>query len=117
MKLDKKLRDEIVKDIKSHLEYYNVLEKNALQELQYVETYEEFMRIKQYLFELIKNRFPIGARYCPFCSEFACQKCPYAKHHGLCNKSSDYMYLCYLIEIELEKAIRKYYKNETYKEE
>jgi hypothetical protein len=122
MKIDTKIRDEIVLSLRSTIDEFIKRQNSLLSSMTQSETVEEFMRRKQCVLENFIDHLPLGASTCYFCIlngkknrfsgllyDFNCSKCQYGKIHGFClNVRSDYSRLD-KARFKLSVVLRSYF--------
>jgi len=120
MKVDEEVRRQLIENLKIWLKRLNRIVKSLVKDMEEAETVEEIMALKRELLLRYICLIPISASYCYFCikHDLECNKCEYAKHHGICTYAeSDYAKIIDKAK-ELELTVAElYYKGEKYGED
>ena len=117
MKVDEKVKEVLVRNLRGWLEDLNGRLKWAIDAIERAETVEEVMYWKKWLLTTMLHNLPLAAGHCYFCLKhnMKCDDCEYARIHGVCaNEDSDYKKITVGVE-RLKKTIDMlYYNDEVY---
>lgn len=118
MKIDEKIRKQLLENIEDEELYYHDVFCDYKEDLKNAKTVEEIMECKQALLIRLINGLPLNIDNCYFClyTGFSCEKCQYAKYHRICGiKESDYYKIMDLVEKLIHTIATTYYNDEKYK--
>jgi len=117
VKVNEATRRKLIKSFKMWLKMLNKVIKSLIKDMEKAKTVEEIMELKKELLIKYVQLMPITSSYCYFCIEhfMNCDKCEYAKHHGICDYAESDYFKIYDKAVDLKRTIEElYYKGERY---
>ena len=117
MKADEDTKDTLIYEFEQWSNSIKHIIDKIISAMRKAETVEELMALKRELLLRLLDMLPLHANYCYFCVKnfTRCEKCEYAKFHGICTKEpSDYATIKRKLD-ELKTLIKyRYYAEEKY---
>lgn len=118
MKVDKDVREQLVKNLEDWLDGLHRVMKYQIEKINEAETVEDIMRYKKDMLAHYVKYIPVGIDQCYFCLLHwldDCEPCQYGVIHGVCDSAgSDYREIDMLWNKLIRAIEEKYYKGESY---